>query len=71
MLLVLGNLYADPGSEYSSRELVITNFSFFDQFRNGKLSKDDLGTCKNTERFITLCEKLKKSVSCYVSALSF
>jgi hypothetical protein len=76
MLLILGNLYADPVNNtpettYAHRELVITNFPFVDKFNKGTLANDELDSLKNTERFVNLCKSLKKSAPCYVTSLSF
>jgi hypothetical protein len=76
MVLTLGNLYNEPKqgdaeTSYSSRELLITNFRFVDQLAKGTLKEDDLGSKKNTERFVEYCKALNKSAACYVTTLSF
>ncbi len=56
MLLVLGGLYCEPTIQPQSM-LIITNFPFVNALNNGSLKEDELGTLKNTQRFVKIISK--------------
>ena len=55
MILILSNLYNDSAV---NNTLIITNFSFPNDFRRGILEEDEYGSKKNTEEFLKINENL-------------
>ena len=55
MILILSNLYNDSSAD---SKLIITNFSFPNDFRKGILKEDEFGSRKNTEAFLKINQNL-------------
>lgn len=72
MLLSLNKLHDAHDSAPNHKEvLVLTNFPFIAQLSRGELEEDELGTRRNTEKFLTIINKPCFSASVMVSERAF
>ena len=77
MLLTLNKLYDTKVNEEGQEQkkhteiLILTNFPFIAQLRRGELDDDELGTKRNTEKFLQLITKPVFADSVRISERAF
>ena len=72
MILSLQSLYDSKDRDQNHQEkLVLTNFPFIAKLKRGELEEDELGSRKNTEKFVQIINKACFKDSVVVSERAF